>query len=338
MGARDNPLMLIISTQAADDHAVMSELVDYGRKVVAGEIEDAAFHLTLYAAPDNADPWDIETWRLANPALGDFRSLSDVDRQAKQAKRVPSRENAFRNLILNQRVAAHVRFIMKREWEACGEAVAFDELEGRECYGGLDLGATRDLSAFVLVFPTDDGGFDILPTAFMPEGNLEERAHEDRAPYDTWARQGFITTTPGVTTDPAYIAEAIAAASERFDLRAVAYDRWRIEDLKRELGEQGASVELVPFGQGFKDMAPAVDTLERLVAETKLRHGRNPVLNMCASNAVIERDPAGNRKLTKAKSSGRIDVLVALTMALSIAERHQPATFTSGCLSMIIED
>ncbi|MEN3791837.1 terminase TerL endonuclease subunit [Fulvimarina sp. MAC3] len=338
MGARDNPLMLVISTQAADDHAVMSELVDYGRKVVAGEVEDPAFHLTLYSAPDNADPWDPETWLAANPALGDFRSLSDVERQAAQAKRVSSKENAFRNLILNQRVAAHVRFIMKREWDDCGEAVDFAALDGRECYGGLDLGATRDLSAFVLVFPNDDGTFNILPTAFMPGGNIEERAHEDRAPYDVRAKQGFITTMPGVTTDPANIAEAIAAAAERYDLKAVAYDRWRIEDLKRELAEQGLELPLQPFAQSFKDMGPAVDTLERLVAETRLRHGSNPVLNMCAANAVVERDASGNRKLTKAKSSGRIDVLVALTMALSLAERHEGEPAAPGCLSMLFED
>lgn len=338
MGARDTPLMLVISTQAADDHAIMSELVDYGIKVQSGDIEDRAFHLTLYSAPDDADPWDPDTWLLANPALDDFRSLDDVERQAAQAQRVPSRENSFRNLILNQRVAAHVRFIMKAEWDACGAAPALADLDGRECYGGLDLGATRDLSAFVLVFPGEGKVLDVLPTAFMPEQGIEDRAAQDRVPYDIWASQGHISLTPGATNDPEHIAEAIAAAAARYDLRAIAYDRWRIEDLRRELTALGCTVELVPFGQGFKDMAPAVDTLERTVAEGRIRHGRNPVLNMCASNAVIERDAAGNRKLTKAKSSGRIDVLVALTMALSLAERHEPEVFMPGCLELLAGD
>ena len=176
---------------------------------------------------------------------------------------------------------------------------------------------------------------DVLPTAFMPEQGIEDRAAQDRVPYDLWAKQGHISLTPGATNDPEHIAEAIAAAAARFDIKAIAYDRWRIEDLRRELTALGCAVELVPFGQGFKDMAPAVDTLERAVAEKRLRHGRNPVLNMCASNAVIERDAAGNRKLTKAKSSGRIDVLVALTMALSLAERHEPEEFMPGCLELL---
>ena len=172
----------------------------------------------------------------------------------------------------------------------------------------------------------------------MPTEGLADRAEQDRAPYDVWAKQGFISPTPGATTDPAHIAEAIAVAASRYDLKALAYDRWRIEDLRRELAETGTTIELLPFGQGFKDMAPAIDTLERCVADAKLRLGKNPVLNMCAANAVIERDAAGNRKLTKAKSSGRIDVLVALTMALSIAERHEPEEFIPGCLELFMDD
>ena len=323
MGARDNPLMAVISTQAASDLAVMSELIDYGLKVNTGDIDDPSFHLTLYAAPETADPWSPETWALANPALGDFRSISDVERQAKQAERVPSRENAFRNLILNQRVAAHVRFIIKAEWDACGGAVDLGKLKGRPCFAGLDLGATRDLSAFVLVFPDDDGSFDVLPRFFLPADGIDEREDMERAPYRAWERKGLITAIPGATNDPAWIASAIADDSSRFKIKGVAYDRWRIEDLKREMDAIGLRLPLVPFGQGFRDMGPAVDGLERRVAERQLRHGGNPVLSMCAANAVVERDPAGARKLTKARSAGRIDGLVALAMALAIADRHE---------------
>jgi phage terminase large subunit-like protein len=227
---------------------------------------------------------------------------------------------------------------MKAEWDACGDVPALADLDGRECYGGLDLGATRDLSAFVLVFPGEGKALDVLPTAFMPEQGIEDRSAQDRVPYDIWSRQGHISLTPGATNDPEHIAEAIATAAGRYNIKAIAYDRWRIEDLRRELTALGCNVELVPFGQGFKDMAPAVDTLERAVAEKRIRHGKNPVLNMCAANAVIERDAAGNRKLTKAKSSGRIDVLVALTMALSLAERHEEVMYVPGCLEMLISD
>ncbi|QGA56251.1 terminase large subunit [Brucella sp. 2280] len=336
-GARDNPLMVCISTQAAADHHVFSELIDYGLKVQAGDIEDPSFHLTLYAAPQDTDPWSREAWLAANPALGDFRSLDDVQRQAAQARLVPSKESAFRNLILNQRVSAVSRFIHKAEWDRCKEAPDLKALEGRECYGGLDLSGSRDLTAFVLVFPSDDRSFDVLCQFFMPEANIVERSNEDRVPYDLWARQGFITLIPGSTIDPSFVAQYIMQATQKYAVQAVAYDRWRIEDLKRELGLFGGDVPLEPFGQGFKDMSPAVDTLERHVAEKLLRHGSNPVLNMCAANGVVTRDPAGSRKLDKSKATGRIDGLVALAMALQIAGRFEPEAMPA-CLLELMED
>lgn len=336
-GARENPLMMVISTQAAADHAVMSELVDYGLRVNAGEVEDASFHLTLYAAPADADPWAPETWALANPAIGDFRSLDDVARQAAQARLVPSKEAAFRNLILNQRVSATARFIAKREWDECGGAADAAALAGRECYGGLDLSGARDLTAFVLVFPSDDGKLDVLARFFMPESNIAERSNEDRVPYDLWAKMGLITLIPGATIDPGFVADAIAQAAAHYTLVSVAYDRWRIEDLKRELGLIGASIPLVPHGQGFRDMAPAVDKLERAVAERLIRHSGNPVLSMCAANAVITRDPSGNRKLDKDRAPGRIDGLVALAMALNVAKRGEPETEAMpACLAELL--
>lgn len=334
-GARDNPLMVCISTQAAADHHVFSELIDYGERVNSGDITDPSFHLTLYAAPQDADPWSREAWIAANPALADFRSLDDVERQASQARLVPSKESAFRNLILNQRVSAVSRFIHKAEWDRCNVAPVLADLAGRECYGGLDLSGSRDLTAFVLAFPGEGRTFDIVCQFFMPESNIVERSNEDRVPYDLWAQQGFITLIPGSTIDPSFVAQAVWQATQTYDLRTVAYDRWRIEDLKRELGLFGGTVPLEPFGQGYKDMSPAVDTLERNVAERLLRHGGNPVLNMCASNAVVTRDPAGSRKLDKSKATGRIDGLVALAMALQVSGRHEPESMPA-CLAELL--
>jgi len=202
--------------------------------------------------------------------------------------------------------------------------VTIGALKGRECYAGLDLGAARDLTALVLVFPGDDGKIDVVPQFFMPETNIIERSSEDRVPYDVWAKQGFIKLIPGATIDPSFVAFAIHEASEKYDLRTVAYDRWRIEDLKRELELFGATLPLEPFGQGFKEMSPAVDFLERSVAEKLLRYAGNPMFNMCAANAVVTRDAAGGRKLDKSKAAGRIDGLVALAMALSVSKRHEP--------------
>lgn len=335
MGARDNPLLCVISTQAANDHAVMSELVDYGKKVNSGEVEDPSFHLTFYGADMDDDPWSEETWLKANPALGDFRSLEDVARQAAQAKRMPAAEQGFRNLILNQRVDAHVRFLAKAEWDANADPVDYDALAGRECWGGLDLSQSRDLTAFVLVFPRSGGGFDVLCRFFLPEEGIRDKSEHDRVPYDLWAKQGFLTLIPGSVVDPGYVAEAIADACVEYDVQRIAYDRWRIADLKRELDRIGADTPLEPFGQGFKDMAPALDKMERCVAESLLRHAGNPILTYCASNAVVEMDPAGNRKLAKNKSSGRIDGMVALAMALACVDR-QGEDVLPACLAQFM--
>lgn len=334
MGARDNPLLIAISTQAPDDHHVFSELIDYGLKVQAGEIADKSFHLTLYSAPETADPMARETWLMANPALGDFRSEEDVARQAAQADRIASKMQDFKNKILNQRVAAHVRFIAKAEWDACNGQVDIEALKGRTCFGALDLSAARDLSAWLLVFPNEDGTIDVLPRFFLPESGIGDKSEADRVPYDVWARQGFLTLIPGKTIDPAAIAEVMAEDAARFDIQAVAYDRWRIEDLKRELAAIGVEMNLIPHGQGFRDMSPAVDVLERAVAETKLRHGGHPVLQMCAANAVVTKDPAGGRKLDKAKAAGRIDGLVALAMGLSAAARHEPESLPACIMDL----
>ncbi|WP_319519900.1 terminase TerL endonuclease subunit [uncultured Martelella sp.] len=226
------------------------------------------------------------------------------------------------------------RFIHKAEWDRCNAASDLASLKGRECYGGLDLSGSRDLTAFVLVFPKESG-FDVLCRFFMPEAHIAERSNEDRVPYDLWARQGHITLIPGSTIDPGFVAHAIMEAAQEYDLKAVAYDRWRIEDLKRELALFGGSIPLEPFGQGFKDMSPAVDTLERHVAERMLAHAGNPVLNMWAANAVVTRDPAGSRKLDKSKATGRIDGLVALAMALQVSGRHEPEALPA-CLAELM--
>jgi phage terminase large subunit-like protein len=315
LGARREPLLLIISTQAPDDFAPLSQLIDYGLKVNDGGVKDPAFHLTLYTAPDTADPWSKATWKKANPALDDFLSLEHVQRMAKQAQRMPARENSFRNLVLNQRVAAETRFLTNMVWRTCGEEANIPQ--GARVYAGLDLGATRDLSALVIVWGDPTGVFHVQPYCWVP-GNLKERSDEDRVPYDAWAKQGFIMPM-GIATDPKVIAHKIAEINGINHIEALAFDRWRINDLKRELDAIGLSIPLEPHGQGYRDMSAAVDIVERLVTQRKLRHGMQPVLTACALNAIVTRDPAGGRKFDKAKSGGRIDALVAMSMALNLA-------------------
>ena len=272
LGARKEPLLFVISTQAADDHAPMSQLVDYGLKVNRGEIKDKNFHLTLYSAPEETDPWSRKAWRAANPALDDFRSLSDVERLAAQAQRMPSQENAFRNLILNQRVAAEARFMEPRIWKLCGDNPEIPE--GARVYAGLDLGATRDMSALVIVWEDKTNVFHVKPYCWLP-GDPIARGDQDGAPYPAWIKSGELIAA-GESTDPRVIARKIAELNGRNRIEKLAFDRWRILELKRELDAIGCHVPLEEHGQGYKDMTPAVDAVERLVIQKRItaRHER----------------------------------------------------------------
>jgi phage terminase large subunit-like protein len=309
-GAHDNPLLIAISTQAATDGDLFSIWLDD-----AANAKDKRIVSHVYTAPEDCDILDRDAWKAANPALGEFRSLPDIEDFANQASRLPAKENSFRWLYLNQRIEATSPFLSRAEWEA--NAMPPEIQDGMECYAGLDLSASRDLTAFVLVFPID-GVYHVVPQFFLPSDGLRDKAKAEKVPYDVWADKGYLDTIDGPVIVPAIVARAVAEASERYNIKMLAYDRWRIHDFQRELDTIGVQIPMAPFGQGFKDMAPAVDKLEQLVAERKLAHGGHPIMNMCAANAVAERDPAGNRKLNKAKSVGKIDGLVALTMALGV--------------------
>lgn len=326
-GARAEPLMVVISTQSSDPNHIMSELVDYGQKLLDGSLPpDPSFHATIYAAREDADPWSEDTWHTCNPALGDFRSLEEMRQFAEQAKRIPAKEAAFRNLYLNQRVDAEQRFIGSADWDACAGTVDPIDLEGRPCWAGLDLSSTTDLTALVLYFPEDGGA--VLPFFWVPQERLAEREDKDRVPYRLWADQGHIEPTPGRAIDKRAVALRLAEIASRFDLRGVGFDRWRMADLKKILEDEGIELPLKDWGQGFKDMGPAVDVLESLILDRKLKHGGHPVLMWCSSNAVVSVDPAGARKIAKDKSRDRVDGLVALCMAVGLASREpKPAEY-----------
>lgn len=306
-GAHDRPLLIAISTQAPTDADLFSEWIDK-----AGGDPRTVCH--VYAAPEDCNLLDEKAWKAANPALGLFRSLDDVKDQAESASRMPSAENTFRNLTLNQRVSTMSPFISKGEWQACGGYPV--EIQG-ECYGGLDLSARTDLTAFVLTYQVD-GAVHALCRFWAPEQGVRERTKRDRVPYDQWAREGFLTLTPGATVDYEHVARDICEMIGDADIRAIAYDRWRIDLFRKELDRIGMHLPLQEFGQGYKDMSPALDTLESVILNHRLRHGMNPVLTMCAANAIVSKDAAGNRKLDKGRATGRIDGLVALAMSMGV--------------------
>jgi phage terminase large subunit-like protein len=313
--------MIVISTQSPDPNHVMSELVDYGRQVNEGAVDDPTFHATIYSAPMDADPWDEATWYACNPALGDFRSLDEMRVAARQAQKIPARESSFRALYLNQPVEADARFIASADWDACQGSVDAEALRGRPCWAGLDLSATRDLTALVLYFPEDGA---ILPFFWCPGERLDQREETDRVPYRTWERKGLIEATPGRAVDKRAIALRLADIAGMYDLRAVAFDRWGIDELQRILAEEGIELPLVEHGQGFRDMAPAVSALEAAILSGEIKHDGNPVLTWNLSNVAIDEDPAGNRKMTKSKSRDRIDGAVALAQAIGVYSKEQP--------------
>lgn len=334
-GAQDEPLGIVISTQAVDPQSLMSQLVEDGRRLNSGaEVDDTRVAI-IYEVPQDADPWNEENWKLANPALGDFLSLEDMRAEAAQARRLPSRAASFRNLRLNQQVSGLENVIGREDWEACGGPVDRAALKGARCYGALDLSKRFDLTALELVFPRDDGTKHVISRIWTPEWALAERSMRDKAHYPVWVEQGHLIAVPGRTIDYRYVAKEIAALAAEFDLQGIAYDRWRIEDLKLALDEEGIAhfidgreednggIRLVPWGQGYKDMGPAVDAIEEAAVQRQLRHGDNTVLSWAASNAVATIDPAGARKLDKAKARSRIDPFQALTMAVGLAVRSK---------------
>lgn len=248
----------------------------------------------------------------------------EVRRQAESARRMPSSEAAYRNLVLNQRCNAVNPFVSESAWEACAGPIDPGLFESADCFGGLDLSARNDLTAKILVAKDKDDCWHVKCHFFAPSIGIVERSQRDRVPYDLWANQGFITLTPGASIEYGYVAQALIDDCKTYSVKEIGFDRWRIDVLKAELARLDASsLPLAEFGQGYRDMAPALDALESIIANGKLRHGGHPVLRMCAMNAIAIRDAAGNRKLDKSKQTGRIDGMVALAMAIGSASKAQ---------------
>lgn len=316
-GAHSDPLLVAISTQAAEDGDLFSIWLDD-----ASRSNDPCIVSHVYEADAGCELTDQKEWRKANPALGKFRSLKDMTQLAKEAERMPSAENTFRNLNLNQRVATVAPFVSKDTWQRSGAEPA--EMFG-PVTGGIDLSSRTDLTAMVLSAERD-GKKHIWPFFWTPENGIRERSKKDRVPYDVWAREGYLRTTPGSTVDYEYVAKDIAEILSTVEVTVIAYDRWRMDLLKKEFEAIGFSVPLAPFGQGYKDMSPALDALEADLLNSRLLHGKHPVLTMCAANAIVNKDAAGNRKLDKQKATGRIDGMVALAMAVGANVEEQSPT------------
>ena len=319
--ARMQPLYFLITTAGTDTHSICYETHQKAKDIIEGRKIDATFYPVIYGADESDDWTDPKVWKKANPSLDITVGIDKVKAACESAKQNPGEENAFRQLRLNQWVKQAVRWMPMEKWDKCAFSVDEDELEGRVCYGGLDLSSTTDITAFVLVFPPLDeqDKYIILPYFWIPEDNLTLRVNRDHVPYDVWERQGYLQTTEGNVVHYGFIEKFIERLGERFNIREIAFDRWGAVQMVQNL--EGMGFTVVPFGQGFKDMSPPTKELMKLVLEQKIAHGGHPVLRWNMDNIYIRTDPAGNIKADKEKSTEKIDGAVATIMALDRAIR-----------------
>ena len=312
-GKRAEGLGIVISTQAANDQHPLSQLIDDG---MLGT--DPSVYVQLACAPDDADIFAETTWIACNEALGHFLDEKEFRAQARRAKRLPSFRAKFQNLRLNMRVDADARYISDQDWMKCADAVSRKALAGEVCYAGLDLCRLRDMTALVLFFPTSGA---VVPFFWLPAEGLLERGEGESTPYRLWRDQGLLEVTPGRALDYKFVVRRLAEIAAEFAVTAIAYDRAFIKQLQRLLDEEGIRVPLQEFGQGFVSMAQPVQALEAAVLDGRIRHGGHAILRWNVSNAAIDVDAAGNRKVTKKRSAGHVDGLVALLMAMGAAAR-----------------
>lgn len=319
--SRRQAMIVMITNSGAGKQSYCYERHDQAVKVAAGQIEDDALFSFVCGLDDGDDPMKDEAcWYKANPSLRHgLPGLKYIREQVQEARGMPSKESIVRRLNFCQWVEAEAPWIGSELWfGAQDKEFDVDLLFGRRCWGGLDLSSTQDLTALVLLFePSEEDPFwRLVPHFWLPNDGLHDKADKDRVPYIAWRDAGNLHTTPGRAIDKRFVARQAAEIAGMYDLQSIGYDRWRIEEFKQTLDSEGISLPLEPFGQGFKDMAPAVDEFERLLIGGQLRHGGNPVMTWCAANAVTVTDPAGNRKIAKEKATGRVDGIVAAIMAV----------------------
>lgn len=314
-GAYDNPLAIYISTQAATDADFFSILLDDAK---TNKPKKTVCH--LYTTDKDADILDEKSWLDSNPAMGDFRSINDLRKQAEKAARMPSFENTFRHLNLNQRVSTKDPFIGHDAWKACGGKFHVKLEDCEEIYAGLDLSQCTDLTAFILTGKYK-GKTYVFCYFWTPEKGLLDREKKDRAPYTMWVKQGHLFTTPGATVKYDFVVREIARITKDIELSGIGFDRWKIEALKKECDAIELDLPLENWGQGFASMSPALSEVEDLVLNEELKHGDNPVLTMCCANSVVTENAARDRKLDKMRATGKIDGMQSLCMALGLAKK-----------------
>ena len=312
---------------------------EYGAKVAAGELEDDAFFPFVCGLDELDDPFSDEScWPKANPSLqdADLPGMKYIREQVVESKGMPSKEAIVRRLNFCQWTDAESPWISGEVWRGAQREFDWQDLRGRRAVAGLDLSSTTDLTALVfLVEPETDGEpWHIVPFCWLPEVELERKAETDRVPYTRWKAEGLLETTPGRAISKRYVLQRLSGLCDFFDVLMVGYDRWRIEDLKSLADSEGITLpEMKAVGQGYRDFSPALETFERMLLNGELAHNGHKVMDWCMRNAVTEQDAAENRKLSKDKATGRIDLAVAAVMAAGLIEQQGEAVDMDGCLN-----
>ncbi|WPP07075.1 terminase TerL endonuclease subunit [Limosilactobacillus fermentum] len=321
--ARTQPLYFLITTAGNDENSICYQVHQKAIDIMKGRKHDSRFYPVIYGAGRDEDWSSPAVWKKTNPSLGITVKMEKVKDAYNSAKENPAEENTFRQLRLNQWVKQDVRWMPMDKWDACAFPVDPDELRGRDCYGGLDLSSTTDITAFVLAFPPrdDSEGYTLLPYFWIPEDNVDLRVRRDHVPYDIWKQQGYLQTTEGNVVHYGFIEHFIDDLGKKYHIREIAFDRWGAVEMVQNL--EGMGFTVVPFGQGFKDMTPPTKELMRLTLEKKIAHGGHPVLRWMMDNIYTRTDPAGNIKPDKAKSTEKIDGVVATIMGLDRAIRNE---------------
>jgi len=323
-GSRREPLIFAITTAGTNQEGICYEQREYATQVLSGSVQDASLFAYI-ATIDEGDDWqDEEAWEKANPNIKKSVKLDDLRRKAKRARQVPGLVNPFLNKHLNVWTQQADRWLSLDVWDKNAGIIDEEKLRGRKCYGGLDLASNLDLTAWVLVFPRDEDPevLDVLCRFWCPESRLHDSQNKYRAQYQSWARQGFLQTTPGEATDYSFIKAQIIKDAETFRLVEYNFDRYfQAHQLNQEIEEEGLTP--IAMGQGFQSMATPSKELERRLLRQKIRHGGNPVLRWMADNVAVRQDPAGNLKPDKSSSQAKIDGIVALIMAIDRAMRRE---------------